>query len=295
MDFERSDILKPILDHLEADDQARFLGIQQGILRQWAVRGTVLGTGQAIQVASAFQSELTKRGEDIVSAIDRVLKGAYVEDFDHLAESLKAELIKGLVSAANVATSEFVRSTEQTRLHANHPNLPAKTALLDHAEKLKAKFSAEIDLVCENLRATQTPRIFFKKGEVFVGNRAARAIFESAKKSLDVIDTYFGAKVFDMLEVSEDSVQIRLISDKCDSSTLQAYQDFKKQYGRVDFRRCGPKDIHDRYIVVDSVRALHLGHSVKDLGGSASEINSVPAAEIVKHFDELWLKTTPVT
>ena len=62
-----------------------------------------------------------------------------------------------------------------------------------------------------------------------------------------------------------------------------------------EFRRCDRKDIHDRYIVVDGVRALHFGHSLKQLGESDSEINSVPSAEIVQRFEELWLKATPIT
>jgi hypothetical protein len=137
------------------------------------------------------------------------------------------------------------------------------------------------------MRAIQTPRLLLKKGEVFAGNRAARAIFESAKKSLNIVDAYFGPKVFDMLEVSGGSVQIRVISSKAGKSTLQAYQDFRKQHGRIEFRRCNPKDIHDRYIVVDGVRAWHLGHSLQNLGESDSEIHSVPHAEIVQRFNDL--------
>jgi hypothetical protein len=225
-----------------------------------------------------------------------VLNGAHVENFDELKEGLKAELIKRLQAAESIATPEFLRSTQLIRTQITHPNLPPPTALSEHVEKQRPRWFAQIDLICENLRSTQSPRLLLQKGEVFAGNRAARAVFESAKKSLDIIDTYFGPKVFDMLEVSEDSVQIRLISDKApDGPTSQAFQDFKKQYGRVEFRLCDRKDIHDRYIIVDGVRALHFGHSLKDLGGSASEINSVPSAEIVKLFDGLWLKAKPVT
>lgn len=92
--------------------------------------------------------------------------------------------------------------------------MPPENALSEHVGKLQPKLLAKVDLICENLRATQTQRLFLGKGEVFAGNRAARAIFESANSSLDIIDTWFGPKVFDMLEVSKGSVQIRLISDK---------------------------------------------------------------------------------
>jgi hypothetical protein len=234
MTFERSEILIPILDDLAANDQTLFWATQQRVLGQFSARGTAMSSMAVSAIASAFKEELTKRGESIILEIDNVLKGAYIENFDKLAECLKAELTKRLESAVRLATSEFLSSTQSIRAQINHPNMPSGTALSEHVEKLKKpKWFAKVDLICENLRATQTPRLFLKKGEVFAGNRAARAIFESAKKSLDIIDAYFGPKVFDMLEVSEGSVQIRLISDKSDSPTLRAYEDFKKQYGRV--------------------------------------------------------------
>jgi hypothetical protein len=55
-------------------------------------------------VFQGFRDELTKRGDAIVSEIDSVLKGAYIEDFDKLAESLKAELIKRMESAVMLPT-----------------------------------------------------------------------------------------------------------------------------------------------------------------------------------------------
>ena len=294
--FERSEILIPILDDLAANDQTLFSrSIAQPILARLASQGMSISTTAAELVFQGFRDALTKRADDILSKIAEVFKTAYIEDFGELAEGLKAELLKRLESALQLANPEYLRSTESIRAHTKHPNMPSETALSEHVERLKPGWLAKVDLICEDLRAAQAPRLFLKKGEVFAGNRAARAIFESAKKSLDIIDTWFGPKVFDLLEVSEDSVQIRLISDKADPPTLQAFQDFKKQYERIEFRLCDRKDIHDRYMIVDGARALHCGHSLKDLGGSASEINSVPAAEIVKQFEELWQKGKPIT
>jgi len=294
--FERSEILIPLLNDLEANDQTLFSrSIAPPILSRLSSQGIGVSTMAAELVFQGFRDALTKRGEDILSKMDHVLNGADIRDFDKLKEGLKAELLKRLESALQLANPEYLRSTESIRARIKHPNMPSETALSEHVERLKPGWLAKADLICENLRATQTTRLFLKKGDVFAGNRAARAIFESAKKMLDIIDTWFGPKVFDMLEVSEGSVQIRLISDQSKPPTVQAYQDFKKQYGRVEFRRCDPKEIHDRYVIVDGVRAWHFGHSLKDLGEKDSEINSVPAAEIVRRFEELWRKAKPFT
>jgi hypothetical protein len=168
--------------------------------------------------------------------------------------------------------------------------------LSEHVDKLKSRLFAEIDLVCTKLRDAQQPRVLFKKGEVFAGNRAARALFTKARQSLDIIDTYFGPQTFDMLEVTDDSVNIRLISDKQPASMVQAFRAFNQQYNnRVEFRVCAAKDLHDRYVIIDKQQAFHVGHSIKDLGRKDSEIASVPPAEIVNRFEQLWSTATPVT
>jgi uncharacterized protein with HEPN domain len=173
-------------------------------------------------------------------------------------------------------------------------SLPSPSGFAEHLNRLKPKLSAEIDLICANLEAAQTQRLFLKKGDVFGGNRAVRAIFESATESIDIIDAYLGSKVFDLLEVSGQSAQIRLISDKLrDNAMTQAYQDFAQQFGRIQFRLCDLRDIHTRYIIVDHKTVWHIGHSLKDLGKSDSSIDPGPP-EVVAWFEELWSTATPV-
>ena len=93
-----------------------------------------------------------------------------------------------------------------------------------------------------------------------------------------------------MLELSPASVRIRLISDKSNNVTKQAYTLFKQQFGRIEFRLCDPKDIHDRFIIVDGQKALHAGHSIKDLGGSDTLIDSAELGPHKQRFEDLWLK-----
>ena len=97
-----------------------------------------------------------------------------------------------------------------------------------------------------------------------------------------------------MLEVADRSVAIRLISDKAKPTTVQAYKLFNQQYGGVEFGTCDPKEIHDRFVIVDGVRALHLGGSIKDLRKSDSLIDSAELEPHKNRFAELWQKGTPV-
>jgi hypothetical protein len=199
-----------------------------------------------------------------------------------------------LEALGDLAALEFRRGTETIRSSIGNSGLLIK-AIPEHLELLKPKLLAEIDLFCVKLHDSQKPRLFLKAGEVFAGNRAGRSIFAAAKQSLDIIDTWFGPEVFDMLEVTRHSVKIRLISDKAKNPTKQAYDLFNQQYGRVEFRLCDPKDIHDRFIIVDGQSALHVGASIKDLGKSDSLIDSALLDPHKQRFDELRLRGSVVT
>jgi hypothetical protein len=97
------------------------------------------------------------------------------------------------------------------------------------------------------------------------------------------------------LELSSASVQIRLISDKAEPAVKNAYAKFNQQFSnRIQFRCCDPKEIHDRFVIVDKARALHLGASIKDLGKSDSLIDQAELDPHRARFEELWLKAQPV-
>lgn len=160
MNFERSDILRPILDNLEIDDRTLFSrNIAPPILTRMAAQGLHVSSAAAELIFQGFRDELTKRGNAILSEMRHVLEGAYIEDFDKLAEGLKAELTKRLDSALRFATAEFLSSTESIRSSVNHPQMPSETALSQHVEKLQPKLFAEIDLFCAKLHDSQERRM----------------------------------------------------------------------------------------------------------------------------------------
>jgi hypothetical protein len=300
MNFERCDILRPILDDLGANDQILFYGLQQKVLGEKVKLGMEHSPSTVVAVFEGFREQLTERAKKIFSEFQRVIAGTYVEDFDNLTAALKAEWTGRLESMASVASPEFMTSTACIRSGIDRqslPSLPGPTALSEHIEKLKPKWFAEIELFCVQLHDSQVPRLFLKAGEVFAGNRVARAIFAAAKQSLDITDTYFGAQVFDMLEVTPASVRIRLISNRADNPTRQAYALFNQQFNnRAEFRLCDPNTdrLHDRFIIVDGARALHLGGSIKDLGTSDSLIDAAELDPHKRRFEELWLKARSV-
>jgi hypothetical protein len=294
MSFERQNQLVSILDHLEATDALVFQSIQSRDLTKLTAQGMGHSSPAVALVFQGLREALSQRGNDIVSEIRRILDGSYVESVDDLSEELKRLLEVRLEKATRLATAQYETLASIRKSLPALPSMPSETGLFEHVQTLKPPLFAEIEPFCIKLHNSRAPRLFLKAGEVFAGNRAARSIFTAAKKSLDIIDTYFGPEVFDMLEVADRSVAIRLISDKAKPATVQAFSLFKQQYGGVEFRICDPKEIHDRFIIVDSMVALHVGHSIKDLGNSDSLIDAADLETHRKRFEELWLKGQPV-
>ncbi len=111
MNFERSDLLQAILDDLAPDDQTLFWGLQQKILGEFSARGTMMSSATVTVMFHAFSEKLYERGKQIFEAMERVLTGAHIENFDDLAEALKAEWSNRMQAAENFATDAFQRGT----------------------------------------------------------------------------------------------------------------------------------------------------------------------------------------
>jgi hypothetical protein len=54
-------------------------------------------------------------------------------------------------------------------------------------------------------------------------------------------------------------------------------------------------DLHDRYMIVDDQRAIHLGASIKDFGRKMTELQELSMDPIKQLFATLWASGTPVT
>jgi hypothetical protein len=132
MNFERCDILRPILDDLEANDQTVFHDLQQRVLAERSAPGLLNSSSTVTLVFQALRDKLSERAQSIVSEIRRVLNGMYTEDSDILAEALRAEWNSRMESARNVASSEFQRGTTSIRMQLTHPGMPSESSLTDH-------------------------------------------------------------------------------------------------------------------------------------------------------------------
>ena len=137
-------------------------------------------------------------------------------------------------------------------------------------------------------------QILVKAGETFRANRVLRDILRRPQRELFIIDPYVGPMLFDLLEDANSRVQTRVItSPRVKDVAIDAYRAYRAQYNLVEMRIIDD-DIHDRYILWDGAQALHIGHSLKDLGTKDTQINLVAdAAPQFCMFEERWSGARP--
>lgn len=150
--------------------------------------------------------------------------------------------------------------------------------------EIKQNMATKADLakVIHDFTDPQTRREFLiLNGESVEANIAYASIYQSAKKSVFVIDNYIGIKTLALLKNVSEHIPISVFSDNIGRGLHQSdYADFQRQYPRhyVSFRKTGGI-YHDRYIVLDyntlTEKIYHCGASSKDAGNKVTTISEV--------------------
>jgi hypothetical protein len=117
-----------------------------------------------------------------------------------------------------------------------------------------------------------------------------REIFASPQKVLCILDPYVGPPLFDLLEEVAQHLQIRIVtSDKIKPAAISSYRAFRGQYPHSELRMLSEDKLHDRYILWDDSRGVHLGHSIKDLGEKDTQVTVLKTpGEQYRLFEERW-------
>ena len=123
-------------------------------------------------------------------------------------------------------------------------------------------------------------------GNKIEANLAYRNIYETAKKSIFIIDNYIGIKTLVLLKDTKSNIDITFFTDNIGQCLHYCeYEDFCKQYPniKITFRRtCGI--YHDRYIILDYnsdfERIYHCGASSKDAGNKITTISEVTDRQV---------------
>ena len=173
-----------------------------------------------------------------------------------------------------IGSKELVQVTIQTNQNTN-----------DIAE-IKSQMATKEDLkkVMDNFIDPDTYKHFLlMNGDKIEADVAYTKIYNSAKKSIYVIDNYIGLKTLELLRATKDSVEVIIFSDNVrnkDMLTKNILNDFIRDYPNINLKmKIAGKKYHDRYIAIDygtENEAFYLcGASSKDAGNKISSITKI--------------------
>lgn len=150
----------------------------------------------------------------------------------------------------------------------------------------------------EFLRFQKRPKSqrFFAAGEEYEAKRAIFKAMQMAVTSLAVLDQYLDEAVFDYLESLDPNVELKLLTGQQKPVFKTLFVPFAAKRGKVEARFCC--DFHDRFLVIDSRRAVNLGTSINQAGKRAFMLNEVTdkheLERLLSEFSTWWNKGRPI-
>lgn len=120
-------------------------------------------------------------------------------------------------------------------------------------------------------------------GEKIEADLAYTTVYNSAKKSIFLIDNYIGLKTLELLRAAKDNVEIIVFSENLknkDMLTRSILNDFKQDYPNIQLKiKNAGTMYHDRYLAIDygtNHEAFYFcGASSKDAGNKISTISKI--------------------
>jgi len=117
--------------------------------------------------------------------------------------------------------------------------------------------------------------------------------FQSATKSLFIIDQYTDSQIFDDYLVGvPNTIMVRILANKYAGNLKTAVQKFNSQH-QANVSVKSSKDLHDRVVFVDDLACWVMGQSIKDAATSTKATYIAPlspdvAKEKLRIYEEIW-------
>ena len=141
----------------------------------------------------------------------------------------------------------------------------------------------EIDL---QISADKLPKqgIFFQ-GQIFDAYKFVSDLFRTAEKSIILADNYIDDTVLVHLTKLKAGVQIKIITKSVSDQFRLDIKKFASQYSPLEVKVL--KNIHDRFIIIDSEVLYFFGASLKDLGKKLFGFMKMGISELKKVQDKI--------
>jgi hypothetical protein len=160
--------------------------------------------------------------------------------------------------------------------------------LTEHDEKFDEVFDS-----IQTISTQEFEQGVFHKGQIYDAFKLIADVFQSAKKSIVVIDNYADDTVLDMLAKKKKAVSVDIVTNAPKRISALSAEKFNSQYSPL--RIVKSDEFHDRFIVIDGSKLYHFGASLKDAGKKCFAVSVIEDKEfltLVKSMLNLTRKLT---
>ncbi len=144
--------------------------------------------------------------------------------------------------------------------------------------------------------ARNKTQYFFPAGDAYRGRKIIYQILKGARTSVAIVDEFLDAEVFDYVELLDPAISVQMITGSripLFPKLLHALQGIQPNTEAREVSDC-----HDRFLIIDSHEAWHLGASLNGVGKKAFMVNRLtdPAElqSLLANFSAWWGKGTPI-
>jgi hypothetical protein len=159
----------------------------------------------------------------------------------------------------------------------------ARIAECGHTERLSESLAAigwkleDSRLVAASIAVHER---FFPRGAIYDAYLEIRTFIVEADTSVFIIDPYVDDTILTLLgSAAKPGLDIRILTENFPTDFAHQVSLFQAQVGQgrtITIRRA--RDFHDRFVIIDESRCLHVGHSIKDIGRKACLVSEIHAA-----------------
>jgi hypothetical protein len=141
--------------------------------------------------------------------------------------------------------------------------------------------------------------MFFPKGSRWDAFVALRGLIAEAANSLTIVDGYCDSTVFQLLAARADRLlSVRILCWKSAAAVSGEAKTFCAQHTGWDIEVRQAQDFHDRFIVLDGDRCVHIGASINGAGKTAFMVSRVEdignRGALLKAIEDSWTASARV-
>jgi hypothetical protein len=138
---------------------------------------------------------------------------------------------------------------------------------------------------------------FFAKGSDHDAYIHIRAILQTAKRNLFIIDPYLDGTIYQVLgTLVSAKMTVKILTSKVPSDFVLEARKFVKQHSQFTLELRKTKDFHDRFIILDEAKCYLMGASIKDAGSKGFAIVAIEdpgvVSFILNYAKEVWTSAT---